>query len=295
MKTRSGKTTTPENVHLSTEERKSLTHGEFWIPEEERVVYRRALDALNKAGVPYVVSGLYALYEYTGIYRQTKDLDLFVEPKHVVAAARACRDAGFRTHLEQAHWLAKAMWGDKQVDLIFGTGNGLSLIDQIWFDNSRAGILAGTQVRVAPPEELLWHRLYVSERHRSDMSDILHLILCRGDELDWKHLLERVGPDWRLLLAQVHLYDYVYPGHRARVPHWVRRQLYDAAEAAISETGDPDVCQGTLISRFSYNIDVNEWGFHDPRKEATLAARRLPIVKEIMASDVWQEKEARRA
>ena len=289
-RTQPGNTTTPETVNLSREERKSLTHGEFWIPEADREVYRRALETLNRAGVRYVVSGLYALYEYTGIYRQTKDLDLFVEPAHIVEAARVLKRAGFATHLEQSHWIAKAMWGDAQVDLIFGTGNGLSFIDAEWFENSRAGILAGTQVRVAPPEDLLWHRLFVSERHRSDVSDILHLILCRGDELDWERLIRRVDVHWRLLLAQVHLYDFVYPGHRARIPQWVRRQLYDAAQSAIEEVGDPEICQGTLISRFSYNIDVNEWGFRDLRKEATIATRQLPIIREITASDVWDEK-----
>src|SRR2546430_11154752 len=39
---------------------------------------------------------------YTGIYRKTKDLDLFFEPSRVVDAARALRDAGFHVHLEQA-------------------------------------------------------------------------------------------------------------------------------------------------------------------------------------------------
>jgi hypothetical protein len=281
---------TPEQANLTREERKSLTHGEFWIPEAEREVYRRGLETLNRAGIPYVVSGLYALYEYTGIYRQTKDLDLFVEPAAVIDAARALQGVGFSMYLEQSHWLAKAMDGDSQIDLIFGTGNGLSLIDRVWIDHARAGIIAGTQVRVAPPEELLWHRLFVSERHRSDSSDVLHLILCRGDELDWQRLLDRVGEHWRLLLAQVHLYDFVYPGHRPRIPRWVRRQLYDAADAAIDEVGDSAACQGTLISRFSYNIDVNEWGFEDPRRHATIAARQLPIVKEITASDVWQER-----
>lgn len=288
--TRPGNIRTPETANLSREERKSLTHGEFWIPEAEREAYRLALETLNRAGLPYVVSGLYALYEYTGIYRQTKDLDLFVEPEHVVAAARALKAEGFNTYLEQAHWIAKAMWGDIQVDLIFGTGNGLSFIDADWFQHSRAGILAGTQVRVAPPEDLLWHRLFVSERHRSDVSDILHLILCRGDELDWDRLMKRVDPHWRLLLAQVHLYDFVYPGHRRRIPQSVRRDLYAIAQREIEDTGDPEVCQGTLISRFSYNIDVNEWGFRDLRKEATIAARQLPIVREITSSDVWEEK-----
>lgn len=285
-----GNRTTPETAHLTKEERRSLTHGEFWIPEAEREVYRTALETLNRHGIRYVVSGLYALYEYTGIYRQTKDLDLFVEPQLVVPAARALQAEGFSAYLEQAHWLAKAMHGDKQIDLIFGTGNGLSFIDDGWFEHSRAGILAGTQVRVAPPEELLWHRLFVSERHRSDMSDVLHLILARGDELDWERLLRRVDVHWRLLLAQVHLFDYVYPGHRPRVPQWVRRRLYDHAEAEIDATGDPSICQGTLISRFSYNIDVMEWGFRDLRKEATVATRQLPIIREITSSDVWQER-----
>ena len=84
-----GNVTTPETAGLSREERKSLTHGEFWIPEAEREVYRHGLETLNRAGIPYVVSGLYALYEYTGIYRQTKDLDIFVEPRSVITAARA--------------------------------------------------------------------------------------------------------------------------------------------------------------------------------------------------------------
>jgi hypothetical protein len=282
-----GSRTTPETANLTREERKSLTHGEFWIPEEERQVYRRALDALNAGGIPYIVSGLYALYEYTGIYRQTKDLDIFVEPRHLVETGRLLGQHGFRMVLEQSHWLAKAMWGEKQIDVIFGTGNGLSFIDEVWFEHSRAGILAGTQVRIAPPEELLWHRLFVSERHRSDVSDVLHLILCRGDEMDWQRLLQRVAGHWRLLLAQVHLYDYVYPGHRPRIPQWVRRQLYDRAESEIDAVGDPSVCQGTLISRFSYNIDVNEWGFRDLRKEATVATRALPIIAEITGSDIW--------
>jgi hypothetical protein len=287
------RTVLSDDPNLTKEERKSLTHGEFWIPEAEREVYRRALEILNREGVPYIISGLYALYEYTGIYRQTKDLDIFVEPVRVVDAARALKAHGFRPHLEQSHWLAKAMYGDKQIDIIFGTGNGLSFIDELWFRHSRAAILAGMQVRISPPEELLWHRLFVSERHRSDVSDILHLILCRGDEFDWERLLRRVDTHWRLLLAQVHLFDYVYPGHRPRIPKWVRRQLYDAAESEIDAVGDPGICAGTLISRFSYNIDVNEWDFRNPRQEAVRARRELPIIQTIAASDVWEQPEGK--
>jgi hypothetical protein len=278
----------PEMTNLTGEEEKSVTHGEFWIPEEERQVYQRALRALNEDGVRYVVSGLYALYEYTGIYRKTKDLDLFVEPEVVVAAARTLKKAGFSVYLEQSHWIAKAMWEDKQTDLIFGMGNGLSFIDSLWYERSRPGILAATQVRIAPPEDLIWHRLYVSERHRSDMSDVQHLLLIRGKDLDWKHLVMRVGEHWRLLLAQIHLFDFAYPGHRANIPHWVRDTLNQRSRAEMDDVGDPKVCYGTMISRFSFTIDVHEWGFKDPRKELVLKARRQQVISEICASDVWE-------
>ncbi|MGH7504622.1 MAG: hypothetical protein ACRELX_03185 [Longimicrobiales bacterium] len=285
---RKTRTPTPEMAELSGEEQRSLTHGEFWIPEGERVVYQEVIRTLNEAGLPFVVSGLYAIYEYTGIYRKTKDLDLFFEPRDVVPAAKLLKDAGFTVKLEQAHWIAKALKKGVQTDLIYGMGNGLAFIDADWYRYSRSGILAALPVRVAPPEDLIWHRLFVYERHRADMADVLHLILSRGDQLDWDRLLCRVGDQhWPLLLAQIHLFDFVYPGHRGHVPRRVRQLLLDRARDAIDDVGDPAVCLGTLISRFSFSIDVNEWGFRDLRKESTVAMRQLPIVQEIVHSDVW--------
>lgn len=276
-------------AQLSGDEQRSVTHGEFWIPEPERRVYQDALRVLNRAGVPYVVSGLYAIYEYTGIYRKTKDLDLFVRPEDVLGAARVLKAEGFTVRVEELHWLAKAFKDGKQIDLIYGMGNGLALIDAEWYRRSRAGILAATQVRVAPPEELLWHRLFVSERHRHDMADVLHLMLCRGGELDWERLLRRLDRHWRLLVAHIHLFDFVYPGHRARVPRRIRDELRDRDRRELDQVGEPDACQGTLISRFSFSIDVNEWGFRDLREEAITATRSHPVIQQIGESDVWDE------
>ncbi|HEU0052077.1 MAG TPA: hypothetical protein VFQ39_02825 [Longimicrobium sp.] len=145
----------PRMRNLTKEERKSVTHGEFWIPEDERELYKRALRALNEAGVPYVVAGAYAIYEHTGIYRQTKDLDVFCEPHAVVDAMRALRGAGFISRLESRHWLSKAISAENRdhfVDVIYGMGNGLALIDEDWYRHSSPAILAATPVRVAPPE-----------------------------------------------------------------------------------------------------------------------------------------------
>ena len=276
---------------LTAEERKSLTHGDFWIPDAERDVYKRALDALNTAGLRYVVAGAYAIYEHTGIYRKTKDLDLFFEPSAVVPAARALRAAGFITRLEDEHWLAKATLGEYFVDLIFGMGNGVAFIDEGWFDNSRTSILAAHPVRIAPAEELIWHRLFISERHRHDMSDIVHLILCLGDTLDWERLVHRVGEHWPLLLSQILMFGYVYPGYRSNVPAWVPERLLALARETVGhDEVDMDVTRGPMISRFSFTIDVREWGFSDPRSELVRAAQSKPEVRAIVEADVWDER-----
>jgi hypothetical protein len=276
---------------LTPEERKSLTHGDFWIPDDERAVYKRALEALNAAKVPYVVAGAYAIYEHTGIYRKTKDLDLFFQPSAVVPAARALRGAGFVTRLEDEHWLAKATSGDYFVDLIYGMGNGIAFIDEAWIANSHPGILAATPVRIAPAEELIWHRLFISERHRHDMSDIVHLILCVGDSLDWHRLVDRVGINWPLLLSQVLMFSYVYPGHKSNIPRWVREQLLENARAELSrDDEDVDLTRGPMISRFSFTIDVREWGFSDPRSELVKEAWSKPEVRAIVEADVWDER-----
>lgn len=282
---------TPHRGDLSVEERRSLTHGDFWIPEEEREKYKRALAALNAAGIRYVITGAYAIYEYTGIYRETKDLDLFVEADHVVETMRALREAGFRTRLEQAHWLAKATLGSHFVDIIFGMGNGLALVDRDWYQHSQPAILAANPVRIAPAEELIWHRLFISERHRQDVADNLHLILCVGDRLDWTRIVEKTGPHWQLLLSHLQMFSYVYPEAVGRIPDWVMDDLLERARQDTSRerTGEMKT-RGTLVSRFSFAIDVNEWGLHDLREDAISATERLPVIHELATSDVWDER-----
>jgi len=281
----------PGHEHLTREERKSLTHGDFWIPEVEREIYKRAIGALNRGGIPFIVTGAYAIYEYTGIYRETKDLDLFVLPDALLRAMEVLKDAGFRTRLEQAHWLAKAKDGDHFIDMIFGMGNGLALVDEDWYRYSRPAIFAAQPVRVAPVEELIWHRLFISERHRHDMADILHLIVCWGDRIDWDRLVQRTGADWQLLLAHLLLFSYVYPESKDRVPAEVMEDLLGRSrkDATRERTGAP-ITRGTLLSRFSFTIDVNEWGLRDLRKEYIQEMERMPLLREIAESDVWDER-----
>ena len=280
----------PLDERLTGEERKSVTHGDFWIPEEEREKYKRAIGALNRGGVPFVVSGAYAIYEHTGIYRETKDLDLFVEPRHLVEGMRVLREEGFTTRLEEAHWLAKAKLGEHFVDMIFGMGNGMAPIDEDWYRYSRPAILAAQQVRVAPAEELIWHRLFINERHRQDMADIVHLMLCQAAFIDWDRLVAKTGEHWPLLLGQLLMFSYVYPEAAGCLPSEVVDRLIERARSDFRRprTGER-LTRGTLISRFSFSIDVNEWGLKDLRRESIERAERSPVLRQIATSDVWDE------
>jgi hypothetical protein len=213
-----------------------------------------------------------------------------------VAAARALRSVGFVTRLEDDHWLAKATAGDHFIDLIYGMGNGVALIDAGWMEHSRPGILAACPVRIAPPEELIWHRLFISERHRHDMSDIVHLILCHGETLDWERLVDRVDEHWPLLLSQILMFSYVYPGYRTKIPAWVPEHLLERARAQIGKNeDDQDFTRGPLISRFSFTIDVQEWGFSSPRAELVRRARQRPEIRAITDADVWDERAEEKA
>lgn len=282
---------------LTKEERKSVTHSDFWIPEDERELYKMALAALRDAGVPSVVAGAYAIYEHTGIYRQTKDLDLFLTPEAVIQAIGVLKSVGFTTRLEQPHWIGKAISKanrDHFIDIIYGMGNGLALIDEDWFRYSTPAILAATQVRVAPVEELIWHRLFIHERHRHDMADVAHLILCKGHVMDWKRLVAKAGENWPLLLSQLLLFRYVYPGYRDQVPEAVLRELLDRAEKSSHQRSDDgdghNVTNGTMISRFSFAIDVNEWGFRDTREESIARMQQHPEILKLLDADVWDER-----
>src|SRR5436190_21887088 len=85
----------------------------------------RSVAALQNANVPCLIGGAYAVEVYAGVSRQTKDLDVFVRPRHVDAAVGALARASYKTEVTSAHWLAKARYGRDYVDLIFRAGNGL--------------------------------------------------------------------------------------------------------------------------------------------------------------------------
>jgi predicted nucleotidyltransferase len=229
--------------------------------------YREALRTLVDAGVPFLVGGAFSHACFTGIRRSTKDLDLFIRREDYERVQALMRARGWRTEMTFPHWLAKVYAGEDFIDLIFNSGNGLTPIDERWFrDNAEADVL-GVPVRVANIEDSFLSKAFIMERERYDGADIAHLLQANAEQLDWAGLLERFGPHWRILLAHLALFGYIYPGERHRIPRWVMDQLIArlATETRQPPALDPHLCAGTLLSREQYLHDVEQLGYADGR------------------------------
>jgi hypothetical protein len=233
--------------------------------------YRAAMSALNAAGAPYLVGGAYAFERYTGIERHTKDFDIFCMREDAEEILRVLRDeVGCRTELTFPHWLGKAYnpgTGDF-VDVIFSSGSAVAVVDEEWFAHEVEAEVLGIPAFLCPAEEIVWSKAFIMERERYDGNDVAHLLHARADGLDWARLMRRFEPHWRVLLAHLVLFGFIYPARRGTVPASVMdelaRRLQAEAEAPPPATR---VCQGTLLSRAQYLVDVEKWGYEDARLE----------------------------
>ena len=257
--------------------------------DPERRFYRRVLQALDESNVPVLVGGAYALTVYTGIERRTKDFDLFLRRADYERAAQVLAASGYATDLKFPHWLGKAHCGTSCVDLIFDSGNGLTRVDDAWFERAIEADVLGFRARIVPVEEMIWSKAFLMERERYDGADVAHLLRACASTLDWRHLLDRMGPNWRVLLSHLVLFGFVYPSERSQVPAWVMRQMLDRLRDELhAPASGGDLCRGTLVSREQYLYDVHREGYLDGR---------LPPSGTMSADDIasWTEAIAERA
>lgn len=241
------------------------------VPAHTADFYRRALRTLVDAGVPFLLGGAFAHCCFTGIRRVTKDLDLFIRRGDYERIAGLMQAQGWRTALTYPHWLAKVHGGAQAdecfIDLIFNSGNGLTPVDERWFQGNLQAQVLGVPVRIANAEDSLQSKAFIMERERFDGADVAHLLQANAERLDWPGLLARFGPHWRVLLAHLVMFGFIYPGERYRIPRAVMDDLLDrlAQETRQPPAEGPRVCCGTLVSREQYLHDVENLGYADGR------------------------------
>lgn len=228
--------------------------------------YQGVLEALNRSAIPFLVGGAYAFNHYSEINRHTKDLDIFIRRGDFDRISEALRKQGYETELTYPHWLGKIHHRDVHIDLIFSSGNGIAEVDDAWFEHASEGRVLGISARMCPAEELIWSKAFIMERERYDGADVIHLLRARGPRLDWDRLLRRFGAHWRILLAHLVLFGFVYPADRELVPLPVMNELLDRLrKEMLSAPPQDSLCLGTLLSREQYLNDINQQGLQDAR------------------------------
>jgi hypothetical protein len=251
------------------------------FPPEQRALFCEVLQHLNRAGVPYVVSGAFALQQHTGIWRDTKDLDLFLPAQAVAEALRYLQEKGLETEVCDPVWLAKAHRDGYYVDLITGMSNAVITVDQSWIERSSHSVVLGVPTRVLAAEELIASKLFVNFRERFDGADVVHIIYGTKGRLDWQRLRHLVGQHWELLLWELVLFRYVYPSAQSYVPREVWDDLLARLHQGLESSSPAAPFRGSLIDEKMFSIDMKEWGMENLLQEQR--DRSMPKISQLAA------------
>lgn len=236
----------------------------FEPPPEAEAFYAESLKLLTESGIPFLLSGTYAVTAYTGIVRPTKDLDVFCKAGDYPKILAFFQERGYRTDVEDERWIAK-VWQEKHFfDVIFAMSNGTAPITDEWFEGEDTICVYGTEAKITPPTELILSKMFIQDRYRYDGADVAHVILRASDRIDWQRLLRYMEPYWEVLLTHLLNFRFIYPTERDTIPTWVMEELTSRLHAQVGlPAARVKVCRGRLFSPRDYVTDITEWGFAD--------------------------------
>src|SRR3954454_19320726 len=167
-------------------------------PEAE-AFYSEVLQLMAKSDIPFLVSGTFALASYTGIDRPTKDVDVFAKAGDALKMLKFFKEHGFDVEIVDERWLSRITRGELFVDIITNMPTVTTHVTDEWFVNAPTCELFGAEVRLVPPTQFIWSKIFVQDHHRYDMADVAHMILKKHDAIDWRRLLSHMELYWEVL------------------------------------------------------------------------------------------------
>ncbi len=232
-------------------------------PEAE-AFYSEVLQLMVKSKIPFLVSGTFALASYTGIDRPTKDVDVFAKAGDALKLLHYFKERGYDVEIVDERWLARITRGELFVDVITNMPTVTTHVTDQWFVDAPEIKLFGARVRVVPPTQFVWSKIFVQDHHRYDGADVAHMILKRHGEIDWKQLLSHMELYWEVLLMALLNFRFIYPSERHLVPRWLIEELIERLEDQADVKGPgKKVCRGRIFSPRDYAIDIEQWGFSE--------------------------------
>ena len=196
-------------------------------------IYFDVMAKARERGISLAVGGGIAVSSYVPQRASTKDIDLYVKPSDRDRMIEILSECGLRDYYDEhpydRNWIYRAHDGDGTiVDIMWAMPNQRAQVDDEWLRRGPEIDVHGRTIRVLPPEELIWAKLYILQRDRCDWPDVLNVLYATAPQLDWEHLIERVGGDAPLLEAILAIFQWLCPGRAAQLPPEVRRRLKTA-------------------------------------------------------------------
>ena len=248
------------------------------LEPERRKIFASWLQILNEEGIPYVLGGAFAVYAYTGVWRDTKDLDVFLRPGDLRKALDALKAGGFETEIRSVFWLAKVHYKPYFMDLIFGTSSTQFLIDDSWFEFSQPIEILGVRSRLIALEELIASKVYMAKSDRFDGANIVHLIRCVKGRIDWQRILTHLKDNQEILLWYLLFFDFVYPSHSDYLPQELMVKLFEKIRENWSRPKRPGAFRGMLLDPLAFAVDCKAWNYENGCHLVPLVDKRGELV-----------------
>src|SRR4029450_10550027 len=236
----------------------------FEAPGSSEGFYAEVIRLMAESNIPFLLSGTYALSCYTGIIRPTKDVDVFAKARDALRILSFFKEHGFDVEMVDDRWLARVTRGEQFVDIITNMPTSATHVTDEWFQDAPEALLFDTKVRLVPPPQFVWSKIYVQDRYRYDGADVTHMILKRSDDINWGQLISSMELHWEVLLVALLNFRFIYPSERHLIPRWVMDELRGRLHAQMEmPSAGKRVCRGRIFSPRDYMIDVGEWGFSE--------------------------------
>ena len=207
--------------------------NELWgierITDHQWTFYEDVLHAAKTADHPFALGGAFAFAAYTGVLRNTKDIDLYIQQEakeiFIGAVTRAGASDYFETLAYDRGWIYRSTRDGYIADFIWAMANYVQPLDADYFNGETTLLLRGQSVPVIPAEELILNKLYIMQRSRCDWFDVFNLLYCTNGNLDWKRLIRKMGPDSVLLASALNVFAWLCPGRVYSFPNDLWSQL----------------------------------------------------------------------
>jgi hypothetical protein len=130
------------------------------------------------------MSGGFTSSFYTAMWRNTKDMDLWVLPEDRESMIEATREAGLHDLYDEKPY------------------------DRRWiYRSTRDGIIV----------DIIW-KLANMQRERCAWTDIINMLYATGAGFDWNRLIGRLVDEERLLSSVLLLFSWIAPGRARKLP-----------------------------------------------------------------------------